>query len=102
MALPNPPGQRPAPSTTAPAGSREATQADVHPAELRLRTSELVARSTELGRPMRRADARRVVLATANAFDGSADGWNLWLRHRFNPTQAAALANLQGGGNDAA
>jgi hypothetical protein len=100
---PNPAGQRPAtPSTTAPAGSQEIQGKEaLRPAEQRRRTLALVTRSAELGRPMRRADARRVVLAYADAYDGRADGWNAWLQHRFNPTRDAALANIKAGGRGA-
>jgi hypothetical protein len=95
----NPAGQRPALSTTAPAGSQEIQGKEaLCPAEQRRRTSALVARSAELGRPMRRNDARRVVLAYADAHDGRADGWNAWLMRRFDPTRDAALANVGGGG----
>ncbi len=98
--LPNPAGQAPAtPSTTAPAGSQEIQgKEELRPAEQRRRTSALVARSAELGRRMRRDDARRVVLAYADAYDGRADGWNSWLKRRFDPTRDAVLANLGGGG----
>lgn len=94
-------GQAPATSPTAPAGSREGQE--LHPAEVRRRTAGLVKRSGELGHRMRRNDACRVVMAWAEASDCSADGWNTWLAHSFDPTQAAALANVSlGGGPDAA
>ena len=48
---------------------------------------------------MRRNDARRVVLAYADAYDVRADGWNSWLQRRFDPTRAAVLANLGAGGH---
>lgn len=94
----SPAGQWPALSIAAPAGSRETQgKEELRPAEQRRRTSALVAKSAELGRRMRRDDARRVVLAYADVYDGRADGWNAWLQHRFDPTRDAALANLGGG-----
>jgi hypothetical protein len=57
-----------------------------------------VGPSAELGHRFRRNDARRVVLAYADAYDGRADGWNAWLQHRFDPTRDAALANVKAGG----
>lgn len=95
-------GHAPTPSNTAPAGSREKAQlgTGMRPADERRRTSAMVARCAELGLPMRRNDARRVVLAYADRMDQTADGWNAWLQRQFDPTQAAALANLDGGGGN--
>jgi hypothetical protein len=87
-----PGGGVPATRNTAPAGSRE--DQGHSPVAVRRRVSQLVARSTELGRPMRRRDALVIVLAYAA---GPADGWDAWLRHRYDPTQMAALYNASQG-----
>src|SRR4051812_49322450 len=95
-------GTWPAPSTTARPAEKGASIEGLDPALVRRAVDALVTLSVITGRPMRRANARKVVLAYASDNGPELDGWSHWLRNWLGIADATGEAAVRSADQGAA